>query len=45
MNNEEIATRLIQSVVKSIVDGMEKKGMKTISRYELTKIFGRIRYE
>lgn len=42
----DIATyAIIQSVVKSIVSTMEDKGMKSISRYELTKIFARTRFE
>ncbi len=37
----EIADRMIETVVKKIVDVMGEKGMKSISRYELTMIFGR----
>lgn len=37
----EIADKMIGTVVKRIVEIMGEKGMKSISRYELTMIFGR----
>lgn len=37
----EIVDKMIETVVKRIVEIMGEKGMKSISRYELTMIFGR----
>ncbi len=41
MSNEELSDMFIQAVIKSLVETMEKTGMRTISRYELTRVFAR----
>jgi len=45
MNKEDKQHKFVQLVVKAIVEQMGKQGMKTISRYQLTTIFGRDKFD